>query len=454
MADLQKHIHNYEIDLSTGKVVATGAEDHARALEMISALNAFGALEGMLCRHLPQDTAAPSSPAVLAANLQLAQSQASLPKPNNIGLKLGEALSQHLAEEARTVKSERTVKEKAALFKEFSDFFGDLTINQITQPDITERWRASEFGRDNQKYAGKKLSLSRLEKRRGYLQKFFEWAKSGGKYVHPLNPMAQKMAKKKEIRAMTQSFKEFTSEDLGVLFDSNYQNRMNKSDWYWAPLMSLFSGARKGEIANLSLDAFEVIDGIDVYYIPDAKTQGGKRTVPIHSMLLNLGLMDYVNFLRVKGEVHLFGLRPAKTRDKSVGREWGLWVDRCGIKDQSKVFHSFRSTAITDMHNSATPNVSAIRDSVGHTGGTSGAHGGYVRGPLLKRIKETIETLQYPTVKLEALKLRDPTFAQWFEAEKARISSPAYQVSTERRKQQAALRPLRLVKINQRKKSF
>ena len=123
------------------------------------------------------------------------------------------------------------------------------------------------------------------------------------------------MAKKKEIRAATQHYKEFTTEDLGALFNSAYTRRMTKSDWYWAPMMSLYSGARISEIANLQLDAFEVIDGIDIYFIPDAKTPDGKRTVPVHSMLLNLGLIDYVRFLRAKGETHLFGLRPAKTRD-------------------------------------------------------------------------------------------------------------------------------------------
>ena len=104
------------------------------------------------------------------------------------------------------------------------------------------------------------------------------------------------------------------------------------------------------------------------------------------------------------------------------------------------------------MHNGEAPNVSAIRDTVGHSGGTSGAHGGYIRGAQLKRIKETIETLQYPMVNLEVLRLDDPTFAQWFEIEKVRVSSPAYKASTEKRKRHAALRPLRLASIEQRKK--
>lgn len=451
MADLLKQ--NYEIDLASGKVTANGHEDHAQALAMVKALQEGGGFEKMLSRHIPQQAAAEGSSSDSALNIDLAQAQGNWPKPNNVGLKLADALQLHLVEEARHLKSERTVNEKISLYKEFADFFGDIYLNQITQPDITDRWRISEFARENEKYPGEKLSLSRLEKRRGYLSKFFKWVKGSGKYAHDTNPVSQQMASKKQIKARTRHYKEFTTEDLSALFHSGYREYMNKSDWYWAPLMSLYSGARKGEVANLQLDAFEVIDGIDIYFIPDAKTPDGKRTVPIHSMLLKLGLMDYVRFLRTKGETHLFGLRPAKTRDKSVGREWGIWVDRCGIKDKTKTFHSFRPTVITDMHYSATPNVAAIRDSVGHSGGTSGVHGGYIRGAQLKRLQETIETLQYPSVKFEEMKLDDPTFSHWYEVEKARISSPEYRASTEKRKRQAALRPLRLAKIEQRKKS-
>jgi len=452
MADLRKHNQNYEIDLASGKVTANGHEDHAQALAMVKTLLDGGGLENMLRRHIPQQPAAEGSSMDAALNVQLAQAQANFPKPNIAGLKLAGALQVFAVEEARDLKSQRTINEKASLYKEFADFFGDIYLNQITQPDITDRWRISEFARENEKYAGEKLSLSRLEKRRGYLSKFFKWAHASGKYAHLTNPVSQQMASKKQIKARTRHYKEFTTEDLSALFHAGYREHMIKSDWYWAPLMSLYSGARKGEVSNLQLDAFEVIDGIDVYFIPDAKTPDSKRTVPIHSTLLNLGLMDYVRFLRTKGETHLFGLRPANARDKSLGRVWGIWIDRCGIKDKQKVFHSFRATAITDMHNSDAPNVSAIRDSVGHSGGTSGAHGGYIRGALLKRIKETIETLQYPSVKFEDLKLDDPTFAHWFVVEKARISSPKYQASTVKRRQHAALRPMRLARIEQRKK--
>ena len=70
MADLR--IQNYEIDLASGKVTASGAEDHAQALAMVKALQE-GGFENMLRRHIPQQPAAEGSSADAALNIQLAQ---------------------------------------------------------------------------------------------------------------------------------------------------------------------------------------------------------------------------------------------------------------------------------------------------------------------------------------------------------------------------------------------
>lgn len=77
--------------------------------------------------------------------------------------------------------------------------------------------------------------------------------------------------------------------------------------------MSLFSGARLSELANLPLDRFREIEGIKVYRIDaveadeSVKTTASKRTVPIHSTLLELGLWDYVESIRTRGN-HLLGV--------------------------------------------------------------------------------------------------------------------------------------------------
>lgn len=216
---------------------------------------------------------------------------------------LQKAFDAHLGEEIRSNLADQTIGEKRILFKDFIDCFGNVNLNDIKHKNITDHWRDAEFTLPNKKHPGKALSLARLEKRRDYLSKFFEWATMGGIYLHE-NPVKQKMGSKKQIRDATQSYEEFTSEDLAKLFGANYVFEMDKPDWYWLPLLSLCSGARVGEVANLEVNTFEVVDGIKCFKITEGKTRASKRRVPIHSILLDLGIWEYVQFLKSKGFTH------------------------------------------------------------------------------------------------------------------------------------------------------
>jgi integrase len=482
MSDWRKHNSNYELDATKGIANAKDPEDHARMLEAMAELKALDAqkiqsvmelvksmgpeyaFQMMMQRNAPPPVVQQlpvASPAFDPVTTQLiANGLAAFPKPTNVGITLRAALDQHLAEEKDRLKSARTASEKEALYNEFAKYFGDSCfLNQITKTDITDGWRLAERKRPSEKVTKEKkaqallaaggdekmvkpitLSLARLEKRRGYLSVFFEWAKAGEMYLHG-NPVDQPVAKKKDIRAQTQSYKEFTPAELQLLFGSAYRVDMNKPDWYWVPLMALHSGARLNELASLTVGAFDVVDGIKVFDIESGKTDESRRRVPIHSKLLDLGLWEYVEFLRSKSEKQLFWFRPQKSISKSSGEMWGKWVQRCGINDPGKVFHSFRSTAITAMHNSfvQSPNPAAIRSSVGHAGGLSDVHGSYVRGSKLVLVREAIESLSFPEVSGALLKLEDPKFSEFFEEEKTRLSDPAYLLQQQRRKQRASV---------------
>lgn len=473
MSDWRKFTSNYELNTAQGIAIAKDAEDHARLLEAMAELKALEAqktqsvmemvktmgpeyaIQMMMQRNAPPSVAPQTTTKGIAQDPAtehlVVAALASSSKPTNAGVKLQDAIKEHLNEEKQHIKPD-TVREKESIFDEFAAFFGkDIYLNQITKSDITERWRKAEFARPNQKRPGEKLGANRREKRRGYLSKLFQWAIDGGQYMHP-NPMDQKMAKKKEIKATTTSYKDFTSEDLRSLFGPKFVADMDKPDWYWIPLMSLFSGARLGEVCSLSVDDFEEIDGIKCYFIPDAKTPGGRRTVPIHSALLGLGLWTYRDFLKSRNEAKLLWFRPKSKPTKSVGEQWGKWVSRCGIADKSKVFHSFRSTAITDMYDSDAPNPAAIRDTVGHTGGTAGVHGKYIHGGALKRALAAIESLQFPTVDITVLRREDPTFSAFYEVEKARLTSDEYAKQMELRKSRVESRAKRAAYLVKRAK--
>ncbi len=361
-------------------------------------------------------------------------------------LLLKDEMNRHLFEEANTTITKQTINEKRGAFADFLTCFGDdIPLNDITRDEVTHRWRREEFKRQNKKdlahqakldAEGKgeqikieRISPARIEKRRGYLLKFFNWAIDAGSYKHP-NPISQKMFSKQQIADATNPYREFTREDIRALFCDDYCKKMTKEpDWYWVPLISLYSGARLGEVCGIQVPSFEVIDGIKVFLVQDGKNPSSKRTVPIHSKLLQLGLWEYAQGLKARGCTSLLPQEPEGNESKSTGRKWGLWVSRCGIADKQKVFHSFRSTAITDMHNAGENQAGhvAIKRSVGHaTAGSAGAHGNYVRGLQLIKLQSAIESVDHDGFDVSHLRLADPAFNQFFDKHFALISSPGY----------------------------
>lgn len=408
MSDFRHLIAPYGAGL--GGITAQGEDDHRRAMEAYKLI-----LEG----HIRLAETQVRSAATLPVLVPLAPF-----KPTVSASKLlREVFDLHLVEEQRSGLSLQTIGEKKVLFNDFIDVFQNVPATSISKAEISEHWRNAEFKRPNKKHIGETLSLARLEKRRGYLSKFFIWATEAGYYFLD-NPVSQKMGEKKLIKAARKSYVEFSSDDLAALFKPAYVARMDKPDFYWLPLLALFSGARLSELADLELADVLEIEGIKAYRITKGKTVESQRTVPIHSQLIELGFWTYVEMLKKRNETHLLSFRPDTCREKAVGRIWGLWVSECQITNKRITFHSFRSTAITDLHNSAAGHA-AIRTTVGHaTQGTSGAHGGYIRGIELVKRKQTIEMLNYPTIHFELLKLADPTFLNFFINEDAKANNP------------------------------
>lgn len=420
LAAFDKTINKYELDLAAGKAKADNPEDHAR---MIEAMKVMADLRAMSAQHAALQTApasiagatAPSATLDPALAQLLSQGLATQAKPTEVGIKLKDALDKHLIEEARVLKSSSTLGEKKVLFAEFSEHFGDVHLNSVTKIDISERWRSAEFNRPNKKREDETLSIARLEKRRGYLSKFFDWAINRGSYHHA-NPMEQRMGTKKEIRAKQQSYAEFTAEDLNQLFNANYAQHMKQPDWYWVPLIALFSGARLGEIASLKLAHIQIVEGVHVFDIMSGKTQTSLRRVPIHSQLLKLGLWDYVEKLKAMGFDRLFPNRPELKPEKMVGRQWAEWIEKCGIEDKRKTFHSFRSTVITQLHNAGAP-AAGIQRVVGHAvEGMNGVHAKYVREIQLALMRDTIEAIVYKDLDLVPVRCADPSFTKVLES--------------------------------------
>jgi integrase len=182
---------------------------------------------------------------------------------------------------------------------------------------------------------------------------------------------------------------------------------------YWFPLIALFSGARRTEIAQLRVGDIRQGKG-GVWFFdftgegPDQSVKNvlSARSVPIHPELIRLGLLAYVAS-RAAGHSAVDPLWPgfeppvdpkAKAWTKWFGRYLGAHV----ADDRAKTFHSFRHTfkracreagISEEIHNALT----------GHSGGGVGRSygrerredGALDRGVSLARLHQEIAKVDY-----------------------------------------------------------
>ena len=193
--------------------------------------------------------------------------------------------------------------------------------------------------------------------------KFLTWAfrREGGKPPFELMRDVRITARSKTVQRRA-----FTNDELKSLFNPVIyaQGRQQRPYMYWIPLIGLHSGMRINEIAQLTLADIVARDGIACFHVTDGdsdeiqgrrakrvKTDAGRRVVPIHDALVDLGLLDYLHTVRQDGHSVLFP-ELVGGRDgpgQAASKQFGRYCDRVGLSDPGLVFHSFRHGAVGRM---------------------------------------------------------------------------------------------------------
>jgi integrase len=127
---------------------------------------------------------------------------------------------------------------------------------------------------------------------------------------------------------------------------------ITKDALYWMPVLALLTGARLEELGQLRLSDIREEHGIPYIDINDdgdkkVKNKYSIRRVPIHPELVRVGFLNYVASLRQDGEQRLFPEFKRDKRDSFTQRfstKSNRYLDRIGITDPRKVYHSFRHT--------------------------------------------------------------------------------------------------------------
>lgn len=229
------------------------------------------------------------------------------------------------------------------------------TINRFINHLLTER--VVEAG---DRRGQKGLDQRSVDNYTSIINKFLTWAQNKEYFPNDQRLPTAKQAlvsrkarKKREEKANPP----YTLGQLKKIFDPK-QYEHDLAHHFWPPLIALFSGARRREIAQLLLSDFYVEDGIhgmSINVLEDedksVKTPAAVREIPVHPVLIELGLLDYIEDVRALDlGPELFpgiGINADGEKGNAVGHAWGRYLDKVlGKEGSSPTFHSFRSTAL------------------------------------------------------------------------------------------------------------
>jgi integrase len=334
---------------------------------------------------------------------------------------------------------EISIAEAQRAVQRFIEMFGDLDMSTITKAQARQYRDAIAKVPKRLPHKLAKLPLPELLKRDlsayeprnaqtvnknlNLISGIFTSAEKDGRFEH-LPHWSNPFRVGFDISTMDrESYEPFTVDELNKLFASPVYAEGKRPTGgrgeaaFWFPLLALYTGARRTELAQLKVGDVRESDGIWFIDFNDAgegqnlKNLSSARSVPIHRQLIGLGFLDYIRERAGRvGEGYALwpGFEPpvmpkAKAWTKWFGRYLGLHV----VDRQSKTFHSFRHTfkrtcreagISEEIHHAFT----------GHVGGGVGRSYGRVRrsdgimdrGVSLERLKAELDRLVYTNLKL------------------------------------------------------
>jgi integrase/polyhydroxyalkanoate synthesis regulator phasin len=241
--------------------------------------------------------------------------------------------------------------------------FKDLTIEMLLDVDVDTSMHETR-------------ATSTVYINIGTVRAFLTWIKTNQK-VKELQDPIDTLGEARTEMDIESNKRYFEPEELKTLFednnpaDENYvkgfisKRVIDPNLKYWLPLLALYTGATLAELCQLDLsDIYQhkAFDGSEHWIIDINKSENKRlknkfraRLIPVSKVLINLGLIDYVQSLSLTGEVKLF---PTAKRSSggngffmTEGQWWGIHSDNAGITDKDVSFHSFRHVIATYLDN-------------------------------------------------------------------------------------------------------
>ncbi|KJK23290.1 hypothetical protein UB46_16460 [Burkholderiaceae bacterium 16] len=197
----------------------------------------------------------------------------------------------------------------------------------------------------------------------------------------------------------TAQLQTFFSLPLFTRYELPTQQKAGKDAAYWIPLLGLFTGARIGELCQLRVADVVTRDDQAFISINDdgegstVKTAAGIRDIPVHSELVRLGFLEYVEATRQARHERLW---PDLTlRKDKPGGNFSNWFGEARklLAVDVPDFHSLRHTVRTKMTEAGI--AEAVQDRItGHE--VKGSVGSKVYSHPVAILRTAVEAITYP----------------------------------------------------------
>ncbi len=340
------------------------AYQREQAAEMARFKEELAARDRDMARIAVQTLAVPAPQAAPAAAPQPATQAKPFDPANRISVRWDEYFQQAAGSKWTTSRSIKGNKRKFELF--MTSWGKDGDIATIEREDVNKFIRY--LLDDKEVETGDRLGVDGLGHRSvdnhtDVVAGFLQWARDKGYYPDNvrLPTDGQRLFKKKARRAAAGLANPIhTIGQLQALFDQK-NFHPNEAHHFWPPLIALFAGTRRREVAQLLLSDFYVKDGIQAMSInilededKSVKSPAAIRVIPVHPELIKLGLLDYLQDVKASGlgpEVFPgIGINSDGEKGNAIGNFWRNHMKKLGLfNSRSPTFHSFRSTALQEL---------------------------------------------------------------------------------------------------------
>jgi integrase len=329
----------------------------------------------------------------------------------------------------------------AKILHEMNEFLGDKPIDDYTKQDarrykdiVTELPRRTS---NKSLYKGlgleacvkakpvdaPTLSLTTVNKYLSTVSSAFHWAIEET-YIskNPFLALQYGKKAKKKAGVSTRADEErnmLSDKDIRMLFSGLPMNvlRPRKVSYpldYWGVLIAAYSGARASEIAQLLVADILQVHGILCFrfandndenenHDPDRsqKTDNAFRYVPIHDVLLNVGLLEYIaaagNELLFSQEVVVSGRYGHR-----FSKDFSIYRKDMDVIDGGQTLHGFRHSHATKMRNAGVDS-KMISEIHGRARGTDETDIRYIKAHKIEDLNRAIQCVVYEDDEIDFL---------------------------------------------------